>query len=99
VFWEWSFAEGHRNQERVETEMSEMETKVFKLIAEQLEVPIDQVTAKARFIEDLGADSLDVVELVMTLEEEFEVDIPDEDAQELATVGDAIKYIEEHATE
>ena len=76
--------------------MSEMETKVFKLIAEQLEVPLDQVKTEARFIEDLGADSLDVVELIMTLEEEFEVDIPDDDAQKLATVGDAIKFIEEH---
>lgn len=77
--------------------MSEMETKVFKLIAEQLEVPLDQVKTDARFIEDLGADSLDVVELIMTLEEEFDVDIPDDDAQKLATVGDSIKYIEEHA--
>ncbi|MCD6288038.1 MAG: acyl carrier protein [Candidatus Hydrogenedentes bacterium] len=76
--------------------MSEMETKVFKLISEQLEVPLDQVTSKARFVEDLGADSLDVVELIMTLEEEFDVDIPDDDAQKLVTVGDSIKYIEEH---
>ncbi len=78
--------------------MSETETKIFKLIAEQLEVPLDQVATGARFIEDLGADSLDVVELIMTLEEEFDVDIPDDDAQKLATVGDAITYIEEHAT-
>lgn len=76
--------------------MSEMETKVFKLIAEQLEVPLDQVKSGARFIEDLGADSLDVVELIMTLEEEFDIDIPDDDAQKLATVGDAMKFIEDH---
>ena len=76
--------------------MGEVEDKVFRLVAEQLDVPLEQVTATSRFIEDLGADSLDVVELVMTLEEEFDIDIPDDDAQELATVGAALKYIDQH---
>jgi len=77
--------------------MSEIEKKVFRLIAEQLDIPHEQVTATSRFIEDLGADSLDVVELVMTLEEEFDIDIPDDDAQELITVGAAVQYIEKNA--
>jgi len=68
--------------------------KVKKIVVEQLGVAEDQVTEDAKFIEDLGADSLDQVELVMALEEEFGSDIPDEDAEKLTTVGDAIKYIE-----
>lgn len=75
--------------------MSEISEKVKKIIVEQLGVSEDQVTPDAKFIEDLGADSLDQVELVMALEEEFGSDIPDEDAEKLTTVGDAIKYIEE----
>jgi len=75
--------------------MSEVSDKIFQMIAEQLDVPLEQVTATSRFIEDLGADSLDVVELIMTLEEEFDIDIPDDDAQELATVGAAAKYVAE----
>ena len=65
-----------------------------KIVVEQLGVPEDQVTEDAKFIDDLGADSLDQVELVMAFEEEFGSDIPDEDAEKLTTVGDAIKYIE-----
>jgi len=68
--------------------------KVKKIVVEQLGVAEDQVTEDAKFIEDLGADSLDQVELVMALEEEFGSDIPDEDAEKLTTVGEAIKYIE-----
>ena len=68
--------------------------KVKKIVVEQLGVAEDQVTEDAKFIDDLGADSLDLVELVMAFEEEFGSDIPDEDAEKLATVGDAIKYIE-----
>ena len=68
--------------------------KVKKIVVEQLGVPEDQVTEDAKFIDDLGADSLDQVELVMAFEEEFGSDIPDEDAEKLTTVGDAIKYIE-----
>ena len=78
--------------------MSEVNDKIFKMIAEHLDVPLEQITATSRFIEDLGADSLDVVELVMTLEEEFEIDIPDDDAQELATVGAAVAYVAERVT-
>jgi len=75
--------------------MSSIADKVKAIVVEQLGVSEDQVTPEAKFIEDLGADSLDQVELVMALEEEFGADIPDEDAEKLTTVGDAIKYIEE----
>ena len=68
--------------------------KVKAIIAEQLGVKVDDVTEQASFIDDLGADSLDTVELVMALEEEFGVEIPDEDAEKMTTVGDAMKYIE-----
>jgi acyl carrier protein len=71
------------------------EQKVKEIIAEQLGVKIEQVTPEAKFIEDLGADSLDTVELVMALEEEFGQDIPDEEAEKLQSVGDVIKYIED----
>jgi len=74
--------------------MSTTAAKVKKIVVEQLGVPEDQVTEDAKFIDDLGADSLDQVELVMAFEEEFGSDIPDEDAEKLTTVGDAIKYIE-----
>ena len=72
-----------------------VEAKVKKIIVEQLGVNADQVTSEAKFIEDLGADSLDTVELVMALEEEFGHEIPDEEAEKLQSVGDVIKYIEE----
>ena len=68
--------------------------KVKKIVVDQLAVPEEQVTEDARFIEDLNADSLDIVELIMALEEEFSAEIPDEEAEKLKTVGDAIKYIE-----
>ena len=74
--------------------MSTTAEKVKKIVVEQLGVVEDQVTEDAKFIDDLGADSLDQVELVMAFEEEFGSDIPDEDAEKLTTVGDAIKYIE-----
>lgn len=72
-----------------------MNEKVRNIIAEQLGVKPEEVTPEAKFIEDLGADSLDTVELVMALEEEFGIEIPDEEAEKLVTVGDAAKYIEE----
>jgi len=75
--------------------MAEVPEKVKSIIAEQLGVKPEEVTPQASFIEDLGADSLDTVELVMALEEEFGVEIPDEDAEKMTTVGDAVKYIEE----
>jgi acyl carrier protein len=75
-----------------------VEEKVRDIVVEQLGVKPEQVTPDAKFIEDLGADSLDVVELVMALEEEFGSEIPDEEAEKLTTVGDVIKYIEELRT-
>jgi acyl carrier protein len=69
--------------------------KVKAIIAEQLGVKEEEVTPQASFIDDLGADSLDTVELVMALEEEFGIEIPDEDAEKMSTVGEAVKYIEE----
>lgn len=71
--------------------------KVKEIIVEQLSVEAEQVTPEASFTEDLGADSLDIVELVMALEEEFGLEIPDEDAEGIATVQDAVKYIEANA--
>jgi acyl carrier protein len=76
-----------------ENHMSTFE-RVKKVVVDQLDVSEDEVTPNASFIEDLGADSLDVVELIMGLEEEFDVEIPDEDAEKIATVQDAISYIE-----
>ena len=79
--------------------MSSVADKVKKIVVEQLGVSEDQVTPEAKFIEDLGADSLDQVELVMALEDDFGSDIPDEDAEKLTTVGDAIKYVESKSQE
>ena len=73
------------------------ENKVKEIIAKELEVDMKQLQPEAKFIEDLGADSLDTVELVMALEEEFGLDIPDEDADKLKTVGDAMNYLQQHA--
>jgi acyl carrier protein len=70
--------------------------KVCQIVADQLGVDLEEVTPEASFVDDLGADSLDTVELVMALEEEFGLEIPDEDAEKISTVQDAIKYIEEH---
>ena len=71
--------------------------RVTKLVCEQLGVKEEEVTPEASFVEDLGADSLDTVELVMALEEEFETEIPDEEAEKITTVKEAIDYIEAHA--
>ena len=73
--------------------MSDIEAKVKEIIVEQLSVNAEDVVPEAKFIEDLGADSLDQVELVMALEEEFDLDIPDEEAEKLTTVGAAIEFI------
>lgn len=70
--------------------------KVSKIIVDQLGVNEDQVTPQASFVDDLGADSLDTVELVMAFEEEFGIEIPDEDAEKIITMGDVVNYIEEH---
>ena len=72
--------------------------RVKKVVVQQLEVAEDEVTDNASFVDDLGTDSLDVVELVMGLEEEFDIEIPDEDAEKIATVGDAVKYINDKTT-
>ena len=74
--------------------MATVEERVKKIIAEQLGVEEDEVTPEASFVEDLGADSLDTVELVMALEEEFGSEIPDEEAEKLTTVGEAVAYVE-----
>ena len=74
--------------------MSTTEERVIKLVCEQLGVKEEEVTSEASFVEDLGADSLDTVELVMALEEEFETEIPDEDAEKITTVKEAMEYIE-----
>ena len=71
--------------------------RVKKVVVEQLEVSDDEVTPTASFVDDLGADSLDQVELIMAFEEEFDLEIPDEDAEKIATVGDAISYIKENS--
>ena len=77
--------------------MASIEDRVADLIVEQLGVSREQVTSQASFIDDLGADSLDTVELVMAFEEEFGIDIPDEDAEKMETVSDATKYLEENS--
>jgi len=75
--------------------MADTREKVKKVIVDQLSVNPEELTDDASFIEDLGADSLDIVELVMEFEEQFGIDIPDEDAEKISTVGEAVKYIEE----
>ena len=76
--------------------MSSIEERVTKIIVEQLGVKPEEVKAEASFVEDLGADSLDTVELVMALEEEFETEIPDEEAEKISTVQAAVDYIKTH---
>lgn len=76
--------------------MADILEQVKEVVVEQLNANPDEVKPESRFVEDLGADSLDVVELVMALEEKFGIEIPDEDAEKIQTVADAVKYIEEH---
>ncbi|MDD3375531.1 MAG: acyl carrier protein [Candidatus Omnitrophica bacterium] len=73
------------------------EEKIKSIIAEQLGVKVEEVNPESSFVDDLGADSLDTVELIMALEEEFNVEIPDEDAEKMSKVSDVIKYVEEKA--
>lgn len=77
---------------------ADLEDRVKEIIVEQLGVEASQVTEKAKFVDDLGADSLDTIELVMALEEEFSIEIPDEDAEKIVSVGDAINYITDHSS-
>ena len=76
--------------------MASVFDRVKAIVVEQLGVEADEVTPQSKFVEDLGADSLDVVELVMALEDEFDLEIPDEEAEKIVTVGEAAKYIERH---
>ena len=78
--------------------MSSIEDRVKKIVVEQLGANEDQVTPEVSFVDDLGADSLDTVELVMALEEEFDMEIPDDKAESIATVNDAISYIKAHGS-
>ncbi len=73
----------------------DIEEKVIGIVSEQLNIPKDEITATSSFTEDLKADSLDLVELVMEFEEEFDITIPDDDYEKIRTVGDAVKYIQE----
>ena len=77
--------------------MSSVQERVKKIIVEQLGVGDEQVTSEASFVADLGADSLDTVELVMALEEEFDVEIPDDEAEKITTVNEAVAFVEAHA--
>jgi acyl carrier protein len=77
-------------------EIMSVEDKVKKIIAEKLSVDLEEVVPEAAFVDDLGADSLDLVELIMSMEEEFDIDISDEDAEKLVSVKDAIEYINAH---
>ena len=73
-----------------------VEDKIREIIADKLSVELDEIVPEANFVDDLGADSLDLVELIMTMEEEFDIDISDEDAEKIVTVKDAIDYIDSH---
>jgi len=77
--------------------MSEVVEKVMDIVCKQLNVSKDKLTPETSFVNDLSADSLDLVELVMELEDQFGVSIPDEEAEKIQSIGDAIKYVEEHA--
>ena len=85
-------------EERIEIMASDVETKVREIVCEQLGVAEDEVSSNASFTEDLGADSLDIVELVIALEEEYDLEISEEDAEKIRTVGDVVGYIESHAS-
>lgn len=79
--------------------MSTVEARVKRIVAEQLGINEDEIKSEASFVEDLGADSLDTVELVMALEEEFGTEIPDEDAEKITTIQQAVDYVESHKKE
>ena len=89
-FW---YNHTHNFEQESKTDMSNIEERVKKIVAEQLGVKLEEVSNDASFVEDLGADSLDTVELVMALEEEFETEIPDEEAEKITNVQEAINYV------
>src|SRR5258708_5110271 len=94
---EWSaFLQWNRNKKEWRNSMDNLEARVRKIVAEQLGVAEADIKNESSFVEDLGADSLDNVELVMALEEEFECEIPDEDAEKITTVQQAIDYVKAH---
>jgi acyl carrier protein len=86
----------NHQEERLVPELAEIETKVKKIVAEQMGVAEDEIRRETSFVNDLNADSLDTVELVMEFEEKFELNIPDEEAEKIQTVGQAIDYIKQH---
>ena len=86
----------HDAEEQHVPELAEIETKVKKIVSDQMGVAEDEITRETSFVNDLNADSLDTVELVMEFEEEFELNIPDEEAEKIQTVGQAIDYIKQH---
>ena len=99
------YVQKHKMKQRVEARGGELKSmssdnevfeKIKAIIVEQLQVAEDTVTPEASFIDDLGADSLDLVELIMALEEEFDIEIPDSDAEKVVTVGDVVEYIKEN---
>jgi acyl carrier protein len=73
--------------------------KIRNVIADQLSIDVEEINMESSFVDDLGADSLDIVELIMALETEFDIEIPDEDAEKITTVGDVVEYIKEHSEE
>lgn len=92
----WRGGAGHNSQGR-ERDMEDIEQKVIEIVSEQMGVDKSEITRETHFINDLNADSLDTVELVMEFEDEFELSIPDEEAEKIQTVGQAIDYIKEHS--
>src|SRR5215470_11179055 len=94
----WHTATAWISKEPRDRAMSDVAARVKKIVVEHLGVEADKVTDSASFIDDLGADSLDTVELVMAFEEEFNCEIPDDAAEQIQTVGDAVKFLEQHAS-
>jgi acyl carrier protein len=94
-----SYFRGSHREDGVVATVVEIEEKVIQIVSEQLSVEKGEISRETSFVNDLNADSLDTVELVMELEDEFDLTIPDEDAEKLKTVGEAIGYIQKHLTE
>jgi acyl carrier protein len=97
LVWRSGFRVAAATNQGAENRMSEILERVRKIVIEHLDADPEKVTEKASFIDDLGADSLDNVELVMAFEEEFDIEIPDDAAEHIQTVGDAVKFIQERS--